>query len=135
MHPFGRVPALAHDGFVLYETAAIGRYVDEAFAGPALQPGDARGRARVAQLVGILDAYAYRPMVWGIFVERVRNPLTGDVSDEAKIAAAVIQVDRTLGVLEGFMGGGSWLAGGDAASIDARDADPAHRVQVVESRV
>jgi glutathione S-transferase len=37
-HPFGRIPAFEHDGFRLHETGAIARYVDEAFAGPALQP-------------------------------------------------------------------------------------------------
>ena len=28
-HPFGKVPALTHDGFVVYEVCAIGRYVDD----------------------------------------------------------------------------------------------------------
>src|SRR5260370_141356 len=31
--PFGRTPAFEHDGFRLYESGAISRYVDEAFAG------------------------------------------------------------------------------------------------------
>jgi glutathione S-transferase len=30
-HPFGKIPAFEHDGFTLYETSAIARYVDEAF--------------------------------------------------------------------------------------------------------
>ena len=38
LNPFGRVPTLVHDGFVLYETTAITRYVDEAFPGASLQP-------------------------------------------------------------------------------------------------
>ena len=33
-HPFGKVPAFEHDGFELYETDAIMRYVDAAFPGP-----------------------------------------------------------------------------------------------------
>jgi glutathione S-transferase len=33
LHPFRRVPTLAHDDYVLYETQAITRYVDEAFVG------------------------------------------------------------------------------------------------------
>ena len=37
-NPFGRVPAFEHDGFKLYETQAILRYVDGAFPGPALSP-------------------------------------------------------------------------------------------------
>src|SRR6185437_15690415 len=47
LHPFGRVPALVHDGFALYETAAITRYVDRAFPGPALQPAEAKALARM----------------------------------------------------------------------------------------
>ena len=46
-HPFAKVPALAHDGFKLYEVSAIGRYVDEVFDGPSLQPDDEIGRAHV----------------------------------------------------------------------------------------
>ena len=37
-HPFGKIPVLVHDDFLLYETQAICRYIDEAFDGPALQP-------------------------------------------------------------------------------------------------
>lgn len=37
-HPFAKVPAFEHDGFTLYETQAIMRYVDERFAGTPLQP-------------------------------------------------------------------------------------------------
>ncbi|HEU5294661.1 MAG TPA: glutathione S-transferase N-terminal domain-containing protein, partial [Burkholderiaceae bacterium] len=70
-HPFGRIPAFEHDGFWLYETAAITRYVDEAFDGPALQPTQPRERARMNQVIGVIDAYAYRPMIWDVLVERV----------------------------------------------------------------
>ena len=34
LHPFRRVPTLVHYDYVLYETQAITRYIDEAFAGP-----------------------------------------------------------------------------------------------------
>jgi glutathione S-transferase len=43
-HPFNRIPAFEHDGFRLYETGAIARYVDEAFPGPSLVPDDVRAR-------------------------------------------------------------------------------------------
>ena len=56
LHPFGRIPAFEHDGFRLFETSAIARYVDEAFDGPALQPTDPRGRATMNQIIGMLDA-------------------------------------------------------------------------------
>ena len=41
-HPWGKVPVLEHDGFSLFETVAVTRYVDEGFPGRSLQPADAR---------------------------------------------------------------------------------------------
>lgn len=99
-HPFGRLPTLQHDDFWLYETAAITRYVDEAFEGPRLQPTDPGERARMSQIIGVLDSYAYRPMVWGIFVERIRVPQSGKQSDEASIATAVASSETCLAALE-----------------------------------
>ena len=110
-HPFGRIPAFEHDGFRLYESAAIARYVDEAFAGPALQPADARARARMNQIISLLDNYAYRTLVWDIFVERVRVPAQGRQADEARIAAAVPKAETCLAALADLMADGRYLAG------------------------
>jgi len=99
-HPFGRIPAFEHDGFRLYETAAITRYIEEAFPGPSLMPRDARGRARVNQITSLLDNYGYRPMVWDLYVERVDAPRAGGSPDEARIAAALPQVGTCLDALE-----------------------------------
>ena len=111
-HPFGRIPAFEHDGFGLYETAAIARYVDEAFDGPALQPHEAKARARMNQIVSILDNYAYPALVWDIFVERVRAPATNRKADETRIAAALPKARRVLGALGDLADEGQWLCGG-----------------------
>ncbi|MBI3708327.1 MAG: glutathione S-transferase family protein [Proteobacteria bacterium] len=109
--PFGRIPAFEHDGFRLYETGAISRYVDEAFPGPAVQPRTPKGRARVNQIISILDNYAYRTLVWDIFVERVRGPANGRIADEARIAAALPRAQTCLRAIEELMDGGAFLAG------------------------
>jgi len=106
-HPFGRIPAFEHDGFRLYEAGAITRYVDEVFPGPALRPADARERARVDQIISMLDRYAYRTMVWDVAVERMR----GNPPDQAKIAAALTRAETCLGAIEALMGAEPWLAG------------------------
>ncbi|TIX07749.1 MAG: glutathione S-transferase family protein, partial [Mesorhizobium sp.] len=94
-HPFGRIPAFEHDGFRLFEASAIARYADEAFDGPALQPKDARSRARMNQITGLLDAYGYRAMVWDVAVERLeQNP-----PDEALIAKGLLQAEAVLRTL------------------------------------
>jgi glutathione S-transferase len=102
-HPFGRIPAFEHGTFKLYETGAITRYIDEAFEGPALQPRDGAQRARMNQIVGLLDAYAYRPMVWGVTVERMRAVADGELRDEAKIADSLRSAARVLDALDGLM--------------------------------
>ena len=120
-HPFGLVPAFEHDGFRLYETRAITRYVDETFAGPPLQPDNPRGRARMEQAISLLDGQGYRPMVWGIYVERVSRGKTGE-SDEAAIAAALPKAERCLAALTEILGGQAFLAGPDFSLADAQAA-------------
>jgi hypothetical protein len=45
--PFAKVPGFEHDGFALYETQAIMRYVDERFPGTPLQPEDVHAWSRM----------------------------------------------------------------------------------------
>ena len=110
-HPFRRIPAFEHCGFRLYETGAITRYVDEAFPGPRLQPASPKDRARMNQVIGILDAYAYRTLVWDIYVERVSAPKKHLVADEARIAAALPRAKLCLEALASIMGDGPFLTG------------------------
>src|ERR1700747_372122 len=56
-HPFGRIPAFEHDGWMLYETQAIMRSVDDVVPGPRLQPEEPRAAARMNQLMGIAGWY------------------------------------------------------------------------------
>jgi glutathione S-transferase len=110
LHPFLRIPAFRHGDFVLYEAMAINRYVDEAFMGPALQPVAAENRARMTQIISMTDAYAYRPLVWDVYVERVSHPREGKVSDEALIAAALPKARIYMEALSHLMGRQAFLA-------------------------
>ena len=120
-HPFGQVPAFQHGNFRLYETRAITRYVDEAFDGPALQPADAKGRARVEQAISVLDAHGYRPMVWRIFVERVSRGQSGE-TDEGVVAEALPQAGDCLAALANILGDGAYFGGAGFGLADAHAA-------------
>ncbi|UJW76543.1 glutathione S-transferase family protein [Rhizobium sp. SL42] len=109
--PFGKIPSFDHDGFRLYETGAITRYVDEAFPGPALQPEDPRQRARMNQLISIADAYIYRHLVWGLYVELVSKPADGEMPDPRRVGEARAKMPVCLGVLSDFLADGPWLCG------------------------
>ncbi|ESZ55271.1 glutathione S-transferase family protein [Mesorhizobium sp. C120A] len=117
-HPFGRIPAFEHDGFRLFETSAIARYVDEAFDGPALQPRDARTRATMNQIIGMLDAYAYRSMVWDVAVERLEK----EAPDEALVANGLRQAETVLRVLTALKPPGPWLLGDQLTLVDLHAA-------------
>ena len=110
-HPFAKIPAFAHGDFQLYETGAITRYVDAAFDGPPLVPEDPRTRARMDQIIGLLDSYGYRAMVWDVFVERVRRPEEGAQPDENRIRSGLDTARRCLTALSDLKGAHAFLAG------------------------
>ncbi|MEO3999051.1 glutathione S-transferase family protein [Mesorhizobium sp. CAU 1732] len=111
LHPFGKIPAFEHGALRLFETAAITRYVDEAFDGPSLQPVTPPDRAVMNQIIGLLDAYAYRAMVWDVYVERVSKPRDGVSSDETRIAAGLQTAGICLRTLASLKRDGPWLLG------------------------
>jgi len=108
--PFAKVPAFEHDGFALYETQAIMRYVDERFAGTPLQPEDVHEWSRMNQIIGIVDAYASPSIGGTILYNRVLVPRLRGVSDEAAIAAALPRARLCLAEIDRLMEDHRFLA-------------------------
>lgn len=117
-NPFGKIPAFDHDGFVLYETQAVTRYIDEAFDGPALQPAEAQARARMDQVMGIVDSYAYRTLVWDLYVADTARAKDADAGHNARIAAALPLATTCLGELSRLLGEGPWFGGASPSLAD-----------------
>lgn len=104
LHPFVRIPVLEHDGRVIVESLAITGYLDEAFAGPSLQPGDHAPRARMRFWMGVCGDYVFRDVV--LTIPRKRPPT------DAELSTARTVLER----LEGQIGAGPFLAG-DAVTL------------------
>ena len=121
-HPFGRIPTFTHSGFSLYETVAITRYIDEAFSGPPLQPSQPKARGRMSQVVSVLDAYAYRPMIWGVFVQRVAIPKKGGTPNESTIAESIQQSRTCLKALDLLLDDRRFFAGDQLSLADLHAA-------------
>ena len=111
LHPFGRVPVLTHGTFTLFETGAITRYVDRAFAGPPLQPEGAAALARMDQLVSVIDAYGYWPMVRQVSSHGFFRPFFGEPSRREEIDAGLEKSRKVLTFLDGVAGEGLVLDG------------------------
>jgi glutathione S-transferase len=116
--PFGRIPAFAHDGFMLYETDAITRYIDEAFTGTRLQPQEPRARARMNQVIAIIDSYAYRPMIWGVFAARIVAPEEGIAPNEMLVAESLTRSRTCCRALEEILGTSRYFAGDEVTLAD-----------------
>ncbi len=110
-HPFAKVPAFEHNGFKLYEVCAIGRYVDEEFDGPSLQPDNARDRARMTQVISILDNYTYPCTVGDLVIQRLVMPMLGNEPDEAIISAALPEIAKNMNTLAELRAENTFLVG------------------------
>lgn len=108
-HPFGKVPALGHGDFLIYETAAICRYLDAAFTGPPLQPTRPKALGRMAQVIGILDAYLSQEVRMGYVNERLIKPLVGSVVDEPRVAKAHAAIVNGFRALANCVGDSAYL--------------------------
>lgn len=116
-HPFGRVPALEHDGFVIYETQAILRYLDRVLPLPALTPTDAKRAARMDQVMNINDWYLFQGVGNVIIFHRVIGPqLLGLKPDEAAIEGAMPKARTVFAELARLLGEQSFFTG-DAISL------------------
>lgn len=111
LHPFLRVPALVHDDFILYETSAITRYVDEYFSGSPLQPDDPRQRARMSQIISVIDNYGYWPMVRQVASQRLFRQRFGEPVDETELRLGLKESERVLDAIEQLSSDHDFLVG------------------------
>lgn len=120
VHPFGKVPALYHGDFHLYETAAIARYVDEAFEGPALQPSDVKDRAQMQKWINITGQYIYPAVIGDLVMQRLAPKIGvfGGSTDEAVVSAAVPVIAHQLDLVEQALAGGASYLAGDFSLAD-----------------
>jgi glutathione S-transferase len=117
LHPFGRIPVLEHDGFRLYETQAILRYLDRVVPEPSLTPADPRRAARMDQVLNVCDWYLFQGCGSVIGFQRVVGPkLMGLKPDEAAIEAAMPRARAVFAELARLLDAQPFFAG-DALSL------------------
>jgi glutathione S-transferase len=110
-NPFGKVPALVHGEFQLYETQAILRYLDRIIPEPSLTPRDPRAEARMNQLCGIMDCYVMPYISMGITFDRLVAPMLGMPVDEAKVEASIPRAQVCVAEIARILGNNPFLTG------------------------
>jgi glutathione S-transferase len=118
-HPFGRVPVLEHEGFILYESQAMLRYLDRVLPTPSLTPDDPRAAARMDQAMNINDWYLFQGVNTVIGFHRVVGPrVMGLTPDEAAIAAAMPKAHAVCSELSRLLGSHPYFAGATVTLAD-----------------
>ena len=108
LNPNGRVPTIVEDGFVLWESNSIARYLAAKHAPGTLYPDDLRVRANGErwmdwQLTVVSPAMV--PVFWGL----VRTP--PEKRDNARIEEARKKLSGVMGILDAHLKGSKFVAG------------------------
>jgi glutathione S-transferase len=115
VNPFGLMPAMRHDGFVLAESLAIIRYIENTFDGPDLIPSDPHAAAKTDQWMSAVATSVDRLLMRQYVVEYIfhKDEDGNVVRDE--IDKAIKRFPRMFAVLDdavapGYLGGEQFTA-------------------------
>jgi len=108
LNPNGLVPTIEEDGFVLWESHAIVRYLAAKHGAGALWPNDLRQRADADRCLDWASgsfAAAFRPVFWNL----VRTP--AEKRDLAAVEAGVRRCVELAGYVDAALAGHHYIAG------------------------
>jgi len=110
INPLGKVPAMRHGAFQLFESLAIAMYIDRAFPGPRLFPDDPELCGRITQWASVFNttcASQFSAYLQGYYFPKTPN---GE-PDRAKIEKALPGVRAHIALLDEAIGrSGGYLA-------------------------
>ncbi|TRM64614.1 thioredoxin-like protein [Schizophyllum amplum] len=117
--PFGQVPYLDDDGFIVYESRAICRYLCDKFPqqGTSLVPTGLKAKAMFEQAVSI-EGSNFDPLVSGAAAEKVFKPMKGLKGNDDLAAALLSTLDKKLEAYEVILSKQKYLGGDEITLAD-----------------
>ncbi len=107
IHPFGQVPALDDEGFIVYDSTIINEYLEDEYPYPALMPADSEGRARARLMEDFRDIRFNPPFVKLMY--EMRKPEAE--RDANTLAGAHAEINQCFERIEKELEGKEYLAG------------------------
>ena len=107
IHPFGQVPALDDEGFIIYDSTIINEYLEDEYPYPPLLPKDSEGRARARLMEDFRDTH-FNPHFVEI-IHEVRKP--EGQKDLKLIEHAKAEITKCFERIEKELEGKEYLAG------------------------
>ncbi|KAF7346806.1 Glutathione S-transferase [Mycena sanguinolenta] len=119
MQPFGLVPVIDDDGFILYESRAICRYIADKYPnqGTDFLPKSLKERALVEQAASI-EYSTFYPAIYPVMKELFGKPRQGLPVDQATLDEALKEFSAKLDVYEVILGKHRFLAGDEFSLAD-----------------
>lgn len=110
INPLGLIPVMRHDELELPESQAIARYIDTAFDGPALVPGDLKAAANVNRWVSTVNTavdqmFMRKYVVEYAFHKDADGNVVRDVIDQTVKRLPKMFAMLDAAVADGFLGG------------------------------
>jgi glutathione S-transferase len=115
--PFGVVPVLDHDGFSLYESRAIIRYLDAALPGEKLTPTDVKNFGEMEQWINVEQAYLSGPAIQ-LIKQLYFAKMQRLAPNTAIIEEAIPKVEHVLDVAEQRLAKTPYFAGSTFSLAD-----------------
>jgi glutathione S-transferase len=123
-NPNGLVPVIEEEGFVLYESNAIVRYLAARHSADRLWPDDLRRRADVDRWME-WQSTSYTPAMWGAFWQLIRTP--AEKRDAALVESSRAKSEKLSGILDAHLRDRRFIAGDDFTTADIVVGCAAHR--------
>ncbi|KAF4545924.1 Glutathione-S-transferase [Lasiodiplodia theobromae] len=119
LQPFGKVPVLDDDGFVMFESRAICKYLDQKYpSGKKLIPEGDEAYGRFEQACSVEQSY-FAAAAETLGTELVIKPMKGlGVPDEARVAQAEKDLDTVLAVYDKILAKQKYLVGDELTLVD-----------------
>lgn len=108
MNPNGLVPVIQDDDFVLWESAAIVRYLAARYGAGTLWPTDVRTRADADRWMD-WQGVTFNPHLGPAFLQLIRT--APDKRDLAVIESARVEVEKKLVLLDAHLANRAYLTG------------------------
>ncbi|RHZ49012.1 hypothetical protein Glove_535g21 [Diversispora epigaea] len=121
-NPFGKIPVLIDDGFTIYESRPIARYIVSKYQGKynknILIPDDIQKAAIVDQYISAETCYFNPPLASVIYEENFKKHNEGSGPDAEMIKSQLEKAAKVLDVYEKILEGKEFLTGSDITLAD-----------------
>ncbi|KAH8168917.1 glutathione S-transferase domain-containing protein [Sarocladium implicatum] len=118
-HPFGKVPVVVFpDGFTLYESRAICKYLCKRFSFPLLPAESDLEASTKFDHAQMVEMTYFADFAGSIAFEKYAKKLRGIPTDDAVVQEALKSLEAFFDVAEGFLSQQDWMAGDEFTLVD-----------------